>query len=501
MAAQTPEPRIADDWLEVDSAASVVSLSTSDGDDYDDKDRKDDIDSHNESDLLVAPRPRSPLAKPTPSPSTSQPQPPPPCDDDDLYGRSETSSPVPRPASRASTTRLDQPLASLALDDHVKPASPSPLDQHTLTPHTNVDTNTATATATNTNFDIPDINDQENSNDPSFYHKSLCTVIDCIEATSAKALALGAARISTLSFLKSACDELVKHARDLEPILRTYAKRWEAKGSGMAAGEMPLNANLLEWMHHLRVQLLSAQTEMDRIRPRENNPDNPNSRLIAASIPLQVNVSLAGCAEALEDALATIETFMPIFKVDFDESQTKWMAMPVMPAKDVKQTQARTRSRQDPPHPNVSRIRRELYAMKDQVRRTSVFLDILRYATLPTPLPEAPLVIECLDRIAEGISIILTNHASEWIEPESALNSERVIPYHEFVALDPDVLHDITGHLEQLQDQLEVGEDETFNYSVEMIRNHQLVLLKECGHMDELTSIADLMQSLILSSA
>ncbi|KAK7418153.1 hypothetical protein QQX98_004128 [Neonectria punicea] len=469
MAAQTaPESRIADDWLEVDSAASVVSLSTSDDDDFDDKD--DDKDGNVKDDIKAdnVKAANDHTAKECP-----------PRDDDDIYGRSETSSPVPRPpSSTASTTRIDQQLASLTLEDHVQPAPPSP------PPHTNVD--------------IPDIG-QENANDPSFYHKSLCTVIDCIDATSAKALALGAARISTLSFLKSACDELVKHARDLEPILSAYARRWEAKGSGMAAGEMPLNASLLEWMHHVRLHLLNAQVEMDRIQPLETHIDKPNTRLIAASIPLQVNVSLAGCAEALEDALATIETFMPIFKVDFDESQAKWMTMP---AEDVEQSQTQTRFRQEPPHPDVSRIRRELYAMKDQVRRTSAFLNVL-YQTAPlAPLPDAPLVIGCLDRIAEAISTILTNHASEWIESGLASTSRRVIPYHEFVALDPDILHDVTGHLQELQDQLDVAEDQLVgDYSAEMIRNHHIVLLTECGQMAELVSIADLMQSLILSSA
>lgn len=323
MAAQTAhaEARIADDWLEVDSAASVVSL--------DSLPTTDD-----EADDDASP-PKSPVQ---PSSPPRRPQ--------DAVSRVETLPlrPVPAPAPAPAPAPIEIPVqqASLASHHHVRrpdalepdlysaddaesPDEP-PLDPPRLDPP--LDKEDACKNANDPGFykslcaAIESIDaaspsfDQENAaknaNDPSFYYKSLCAVIESLDATTAKAIALGASRISTLSFLKSACDDLATHAKDLKPILETYSKRWEAKGSGMAAGEMPLNASLLEWINTLRMQLLNAQTEMNRIQI----PSKPgqSDRLTAKAIPLQVNVALAGCAEALEDSLITMEDFMPIFK-------------------------------------------------------------------------------------------------------------------------------------------------------------------------------------------
>ncbi|KAH7001064.1 hypothetical protein EDB80DRAFT_721404 [Ilyonectria destructans] len=490
MAAQT-ETRIADDWLEVDSAASVVSL--------DSLPTTDD-----EADDDASP-PRSPVQPSSPP----RPQ--------DAPDRFET--PIPhRPAPEPIAIPVQQ--ASLAPDHHVRRAdalepdlysaddaeSPSLDKEDAESPGLDKDCKNANdpsfykslcAAIESIDTTPPSSFDKENAarnaNDPSFYYKSLCAVIESLDATTAKAIALGASRISTLSFLKSACDDLATHAKDLKPILETYAKRWEAKGSGMAAGEMPLNASLLEWINTLHMQLLNAQTEMNRIQipPKPGQSD----RLTAKAIPLQVNVALAGCAEALEDSLITMEDFMPIFKADFDESQTRWMSMPL---RDVDRIE--TRPRRELPHPDVTRIRHELYSLKDQVRRSSVFLSTL-YNTAPQPpIPEAPAVVKRLDGLVEGISTILTNNASEWIESELTEGSQKVIPYHEFIALDPDIIHDVGGHLEELQDQLGAdGEELIGNHTEGMIRKHQAVLLTQCGQLDELVSIVELLESLILA--
>lgn len=310
MAAQT-EPRIADDWLEVDSAASVVSL--------DSLPTTDD-----EADDDASP-PRWPVVQPSSPPRRTQ----------DAPNRFET--PIPhRPPPAPIAIPVQQ--ASLAPDHHVRRA-PDALEPDLYSaddaesPGLDEDAcknandpsfykslcaaieSIDTVAPPSPSFDEENAarNAARNANDPSFYYKSLCAVIESLDATTAKAIALGASRISTLSFLKSACDDLATHAKDLKPILETYAKRWEAKGSGMAAGEMPLNASLLEWINTLHMQLLNAQTEMNRIQI-PHKPGQSDSRLTAKAIPLQVNVALAGCAEALEDSLITMEDFMPIFK-------------------------------------------------------------------------------------------------------------------------------------------------------------------------------------------
>ncbi|KAH7156080.1 hypothetical protein EDB81DRAFT_647028 [Dactylonectria macrodidyma] len=456
------DSHITDDWLEVESAASVMSLDSLPSDD------EVQVDDDDHAPILPAKPspPASAPAKKAPPPAYSpakEPSLPPP-----VY-------PTQSPPLPAESMAIPHPPASDALEPRAPWSFTDPLSE-------------------------PDI---YSATDADYYYKSLCAASISLDATIEKATQLGASRVSTLSFLKSACEDLAKHIGDLKPILAVYAERWQAKGSGMAAGEMPVNASLLEWITTLRTQLHNAQTEMNRIRnPPRHDPrlEAEDSRhLSAKQIPLYLNVALAGCTEALEDTLTTIEEFMPIFKADFDESQTRWMSMPPKETENLNPTPSLKRSRPDFPHPDITRIRRELYSLKDQVRRGHVFLTTI-YETIPRPpLPEAPAVLETMDSIIEAISTILTNHASEWIESGYSTSRKIVIPYHEFVALDPDMIHDITGHLQELQDQLEVGEDQLVGqHSPEVVRNHQLVLLTECGQLGEIVSILDLLKSLLL---
>ncbi|KAH6887695.1 hypothetical protein B0T10DRAFT_549665 [Thelonectria olida] len=340
-----------------------------------------------------------------------------------------------------------------------------------------------------------DKHDQDDNSDPNTYLKALRDAIALIEETGEKAFRLGASRISTLSFVKSTCDELHKHTQELKPILATYARRWNDGGVEMEQGDIPLNPSLLEWISHLKAQLLHAQSVMDSIPvPEQTKAGQSTPDLSAKSIPLHVNVSLAGCSESLEDALATIEDFMPIFKTDFDEAQTRRMHIPTAPVGEHN-----SEPRREAPHPDVASIRRELYSLKDQLRQIMALLSGLPLGMMSSTVLNSQTVLTRFEDITEAISTIVTNHASEWLECGMRSGVTRsTIAYDEFLALDPETLCGITGHISELYQGLLVDDPETLaTCTPDMIRNHQAVLLTECGQLQELDFVAELLESLV----
>lgn len=167
------------------------------------------------------------------------------------------------------------------------------------------------------------------------------------------------------------------------------------------------------------------------------------------------------------------------------------------PTRDV---QSLNNSRRQPPQPSVSRIRRELYDMKDRFVLINVFLSRLKNAD-PLPMSIDPLLFKSLKCIVESISTLLTNNPSEWIDSDMAPSSPGIISYPQYLTLDPDVLHDITSHLQEFQEELDIEPGQVGSgYSPLMIRNHQEYLLCEGGKMEELCSVIEFTESLLVMS-
>ncbi|KAI5459070.1 hypothetical protein BGZ63DRAFT_406386 [Mariannaea sp. PMI_226] len=394
--------RISDDWSEIDEVASVVSIS-SDADEYSDhegNEKNDDSISNYQSQpaLLRSESSDASAACPSPYPPIAQ-------------QHFENDSPGPD----------SPPCFTEAPPDYLSATPPmTAKETPTLLFHNSIKTINSAANPSNILTQ-----EQENVGNPNFYRVSLATAIASIEATAEKALHLGASRISTLSFLKSTCDELLKHTKELEPILTTYARRWNDGRVEVEEGDMPLNPSLLEWMSHLSRQLLQAQAEMDKIPRGESSKDGAeNAGLSAKSIPLHINVALAGCAESLEDALTAIEDFMPIFKTDFDEAQTRKMNIPNRAVGEHV-----FQPRREPPRPDISRIRSELYLLKDYLCQIN---NSMQNLCLPD-LSEAPNVVRRIRSLIDAITTMLTNNASEWLDSDMGQVNRKTITYDEFL--------------------------------------------------------------------
>ena len=153
----------------------------------------------------------------------------------------------------------------------------------------------------------------------------------------------------------------------------------------------------------------------------------------------------------------------------------------------------------DPPNPSISRIRRELYALKDELQCTLVFLTRLQHEVPTGTLVDAPAAIRSLRDLIVVISTILTNNGTDWLDRDLGALQHRIIPYSLFVNLEPDVLHDVTEHLKEFYTQLDVNSEPLFQkYSAEMIQNHQITSLIEGGQMYNLQSIISLLDSMLM---
>ncbi|KAM0438470.1 hypothetical protein ACHAPT_001219 [Fusarium lateritium] len=417
---------IADDWLEIESAASVLSLPDDD-------------------DLYHASRPTSPLLPPHPS-----------------------SAPKAEPSVEKSS-----------------PQSPRQPLERSPTPHREATEKGASASIEET---APD--DNASSTTPIDYHNSCCTAITSLDDVATLAHQLGGSRVSTLSLLQSTCHAILTQAKDLETMLAAYAKHWVAQGSNI--GDMPLNVNVFDWIFNLNGQLLRAQAELQCLKPAGHVTHLP---LGPDDIPPRTNMALATCLESLENMQTALADFFPIIKADYDEFRTRWMNFPYKETYTVPPR----KPRREPPHPAVCRIRRALYDLKDRIQMVVVFLSQLCNAHPMRDLIDTSVTRSLVD-LSEAITMILTNHGSEWIESETALTSQRLISYHQFLQLDPDILQEINGHLENFQEELDVQKSDRVAslYTPEMIFNHQVILLREGGHLNELRGIIEFLWSILI---
>ncbi|KIL84977.1 hypothetical protein FAVG1_11847 [Fusarium avenaceum] len=323
---------------------------------------------------------------------------------------------------------------------------------------------------------------------PADYHKACQSATEALATVATMAYDLGGHRISTMSLLRSTCEQLSTQTEDLGKMLEVYAAHWVSKGSNMSFVDIPLNPEIWDLMSELNTQLLRGQGDLCSLIPSDE--DAPV--LLAKNIPLHVNLALARCLESLEDTQELFTEFLPILRADFDDFKTRHMGF--SPAQDI---QSPRNPRRQPPQPSVSRIRRELYDMKDRFVLINVLLSRLKNAD-PLPMSIDPLLFKSLKGIVESISTLLTNNPSEWIDSDMAPSSPGIISYPQYLTLDPDVLHDITSHLQEFQEELDIEPGHDSCYSPLMIRNHQECLLSEGGKMEELCSVIEFTESLLM---
>jgi hypothetical protein len=153
--------------------------------------------------------------------------------------------------------------------------------------------------------------------------------------------------------------------------------------------------------------------------------------------------------------------------------------------------------RRPPPPPTVSRIRHELSTLKERFAFLSAFLRQLNSDPCFNWVID-PEVTDSADCIVEVIIKTLTNNPSECVN--SMFSEQRGLTYAQFVALDSEILHDLSLHVKAYLDELHVVPDKDMaNYSLKMVRDYQLDLLTG-GKLDEIRSLIEFVKQVLLIS-
>jgi hypothetical protein len=96
-------------------------------------------------------------------------------------------------------------------------------------------------------------------------------------------------------------------AKDLEPILQAYSKHFISHGSGLAAGQYPLNSCLWDWMEEAKLQLLSVKEDLESAVKRATFKGH---RLVA----LDILAEYLRHSKKLWKLHGTMAEFLPIIK-------------------------------------------------------------------------------------------------------------------------------------------------------------------------------------------
>lgn len=166
--------------------------------------------------------------------------------------------------------------------------------------------------------------------------------------------------------------------------------------------------------------------------------------------------------------------------------------------------EASSSARRQAPYPAVARMRRQLYDLKDQIDAHHTILKDLRKTCPLAHKHDMNRALKSLTTVSAAITTILTNNASEWMESDLASGGTsdgyKLLPYADFVALDADVIHDVAGHLKQMQEGLGLSSVplEEICFTTTPLRNHQLHVLLSDGSIKELLAILDFTQSLLM---
>jgi hypothetical protein len=295
---QNRRDSIADDWLEVDSAASVISM-----------DSRPSSPSPSSSSPQVTPAATTQAVASShagPSNSTSQSKLPlrPKNNPFELFEdiQEQQTFPAQDPNARIyvdpSTSSRTQ-LPYRPKDSHVE-FFPAFQQQQPGTPFPQK--------SPDAEINAPD--NVPSDPNPSDYHKACQDTNASLDAAAKLANDIGGNLISTMGLIRSTCEQLCTQTADLGKMLDVYAQHWASKGSSMALIDIPLNPDTWGVMSELKEVVQKTHNTLSSVAP----PKDFDRRLTAADIPLHANLELARFLEALEDIRDLFTEFLPILK-------------------------------------------------------------------------------------------------------------------------------------------------------------------------------------------
>ncbi|KAI1324801.1 hypothetical protein F5Y16DRAFT_423535 [Xylariaceae sp. FL0255] len=246
--------------------------------------------------------------------------------------------------------------------------------------------------------------------------------------------------------IQSECRALLVNLKQLESILKSYRQSWTPEDQNT----LPIDPGLTTWMSRLKLELVSLQTKI-----KSTDPDRPLS--LVSTWVLRM--------EAYLEALTTFSSQLKVFLPYSDLAEFYTAGMPVLSASDDHGTassssRAPTRHNTNlPPGNNLAHLRRELYALKDQI--WSYIREVESYTELGFSHPPEASRTLCFQHIKRSLDVMLSNHASDWIDYNI---SGGLITYPEFCQLNPDTIRSLILQLKEATDDVMLARSAASSY-------------------------------------
>jgi hypothetical protein len=239
-----------------------------------------------------------------------------------------------------------------------------------------------------------------------------------------------------------ACNQLRRRLHILGPIMEGYTRHWDPR---QATIDLPIDPSLYEWLSNVKVELLGLQAQL-------------MSGMGSASSSMSTPCTASGLSNfnaSLNDLDDQIANFIPIMQADYDDFHTA--NLPLGDSRQVIGAYARpideNRFQRMGSDPAVARLRREVYNLKDEISRYLSSLESF-LATIPRACVDNQTVMELrrsFPLIKTTLGLLLSNHASEWIEHGLAGG----MTYPEFCRLNPDTIRSLILQLRDMSDNMD----------------------------------------------
>ncbi|KAI1079019.1 hypothetical protein F5B20DRAFT_189907 [Whalleya microplaca] len=357
------------------------------------------------------------------------------------------------PASEDGEHGLDSPAQSHASDSPVRlPLRPKPVEP--IGPkfiHDGYDNDVETF-----GRDLKDVQEPARSQgtlneildvdlDPGFLHQIITSliklVVEIIGVVNFRGnfdVFEGAAKI------RAQLEVLKTHLKNLAPIMEGYSKHWKPEGSG---DRLPIDPGIYEWMASFRVELLGLQAILQNQLGKQASTSNQKWDSLDTKY----------YQTALMEFSSQMESFLPILQADYDEfhtSKLKFLSLddtPAPPSQERGKRLQKSCSMHMPPGSDVFHLRRELYALKDQLSACISEFTKQQKSSLLTSSDWVPLV-HSYRNILTSLGLMLSNHPSDWIDYSTAGG----LTYAEFCRLNPDTIRSLNLQLKETADRLYV---------------------------------------------
>jgi hypothetical protein len=185
---------------------------------------------------------------------------------------------------------------------------------------------------------------------------------------------------------------------------------------------------------------------------------------------------------------------------DFNEYQTKHLSFAATPAAQPHQWSGIGPRRYGAlPATDLTRLRTELYGLKDEIQISVEKLR--RYRTcLPSSASSiAGDVINCFGEVFNAISLALTNNGSEWLD-WGISGDGHGLTHAEFCALDPLSIRDFSDRLRQICEVLDIEQDPHIKamWTEQMVQDHRAHMLMEEGQLEALESLVAVLTAVLM---